>query len=231
MASTFTRHAAFCHAASCTDAKIFSRATTCNSRVQSMVQRTRRIRHFAVGGTTSVPLKNCAQCRSCAGLPPARFNATSRVRTGPAKPKTRAARDPRRHPEDRPDMRLSRFLLPVTPSASPIGRGHAGGGPMSKRALTVTREQDFPEWYQAAVRDGDMAETSPVRGCMVIKPWGWGVWERIQAELDTPHQGNGPRELLFPAVHPDELHRQGGRARRRLRQGDGGRHPPPPEER
>ena len=43
---------------------------------------------------------------------------------------------------------------------------------MSKRALSVTREQDFPEWYQAAVRDGDMAETSPVRGCMVIKPWG-----------------------------------------------------------
>jgi prolyl-tRNA synthetase len=56
---------------------------------------------------------------------------------------------------------------------------------MSKRALPITREQNFPEWYQAAVRDGDMAETSPVRGCMIIKPWGWGVWERIQAELDA----------------------------------------------
>ena len=56
---------------------------------------------------------------------------------------------------------------------------------MSKRALTVTREQNFPEWYQAVVRDADMAETSPVRGCMVIKPWGWGVWEHIQRELDA----------------------------------------------
>ena len=102
---------------------------------------------------------------------------------------------------------------------------------MSKRALSVTREQNFPEWYQAVVRDGDMAETSPVRGCMIIKPWGYGVWERIQAELDAPHQGDRPRQLLFPAVHPAELHRQGGRARRRLRQGDGGRHPSPPEER
>ncbi len=43
---------------------------------------------------------------------------------------------------------------------------------MSKRALSVTREQNFPEWYQAVVRDADMAETSPVRGCMIIKPWG-----------------------------------------------------------
>ena len=102
---------------------------------------------------------------------------------------------------------------------------------MSKRALTVTREQDFPEWYQAVVRDADMAETSPVRGCMVIKPWGYGIWERIQARARRAHQGDRPRELLFPAVHPAELHRQGGRARRRLRQGDGGRHPPPAEDR
>ena len=43
---------------------------------------------------------------------------------------------------------------------------------MSKRALSVTREKSFPEWYQEAVRDGDMAEQSPVRGCMIIKPWG-----------------------------------------------------------
>ena len=73
---------------------------------------------------------------------------------------------------------------------------------MSKRALTVTREQNFPEWYQAAVRDGDMAETSPVRGCMIIKPWGWGVWERIQAELDARIKETGHDNCYFPLFIP-----------------------------
>ena len=73
---------------------------------------------------------------------------------------------------------------------------------MSKRALSVTREQNFPEWYQAIVRDGDMAETSPVRGCMIIKPWGWGVWERIQAELDARIKDTGHDNCYFPLFIP-----------------------------
>jgi prolyl-tRNA synthetase len=73
---------------------------------------------------------------------------------------------------------------------------------MSKRALSVTREQSFPEWYQAIVRDGDMAETSPVRGCMIIKPWGWGVWERIQAELDQRIKDTGHENCYFPLFIP-----------------------------
>ena len=73
---------------------------------------------------------------------------------------------------------------------------------MSKRALSVTRQQNFPEWYQAVVRDGDMAETSPVRGCMIIKPWGWGVWERIQAELDQRIKDTGHENCYFPLFIP-----------------------------
>ena len=73
---------------------------------------------------------------------------------------------------------------------------------MSKRALSISREQSFPEWYQVAVRDGDMAETSPVRGCMVIKPWGWGVWERIQAELDARIKDTGHENCYFPLFIP-----------------------------
>jgi prolyl-tRNA synthetase len=73
---------------------------------------------------------------------------------------------------------------------------------MSKRALSVTREQSFPEWYQAAVHDGDMAETSPVRGCMIIKPWGWGVWERVQAELDQRIKDTGHDNCYFPLFIP-----------------------------
>ena len=73
---------------------------------------------------------------------------------------------------------------------------------MSKRALSITREQNFPEWYQVAVRDGDMAETSPVRGCMIIKPWGWGVWELIQAELDQRIKDTGHENCYFPLFIP-----------------------------
>ena len=73
---------------------------------------------------------------------------------------------------------------------------------MSKRALAITRDQSFPDWYQAIVRDGDMAETSPVRGCMIIKPWGWGVWERIQAELDARIKDTGHENCYFPLFIP-----------------------------
>jgi len=73
---------------------------------------------------------------------------------------------------------------------------------MSKRALAVSREQNFPEWYQAIVRDGDMAETSPVRGCMIIKPWGWGVWELIQSELDQRIKDTGHENCYFPLFIP-----------------------------
>ena len=73
---------------------------------------------------------------------------------------------------------------------------------MSKRALSVSREENFPEWYQAVVRDGDMAETSPVRGCMIIKPWGWGIWERVQAELDQRIKDTGHENCYFPLFIP-----------------------------
>jgi prolyl-tRNA synthetase len=50
----------------------------------------------------------------------------------------------------------------------------------AKRALPVTRREDFAEWYQAVIDAADMAEASGVRGCMIIKPWGYKIWERIQ---------------------------------------------------
>lgn len=70
-----------------------------------------------------------------------------------------------------------------------------------QRALSVSRS-DFPEWYQAVVRDADMAETSPVRGAMVIKPWGYGVWELIQAELDRRIKATGHENCYFPLFIP-----------------------------
>src|SRR6201996_2917804 len=70
-----------------------------------------------------------------------------------------------------------------------------------QRALSVSRDR-FADWYQAVVRDADMAETSPVRGAMVIKPWGWGVWELIQAELDRRIKASGHDNCYFPLFIP-----------------------------
>ena len=71
-----------------------------------------------------------------------------------------------------------------------------------QRALNVTRADNFPEWYQAVVRDADMAETSAVRGCMVIKPWGYGVWELMQADLDRRIKATGHDNCYFPLFIP-----------------------------
>jgi prolyl-tRNA synthetase len=70
-----------------------------------------------------------------------------------------------------------------------------------QRALNVTREL-FADWYQAVVRDADMAETSPVRGAMVIKPWGYGVWEQLQQELDRRIKATGHENCYFPLFIP-----------------------------
>ena len=44
-----------------------------------------------------------------------------------------------------------------------------------QNAISPSRQEDFPEWYQQVVRAADLAENSEVRGCMVIKPWGYGL--------------------------------------------------------
>ncbi len=69
-------------------------------------------------------------------------------------------------------------------------------------AITPTREQDFPEWYQQVVRAADMAENSDVRGCMVIKPWGYGIWENMQRVLDGMFKATGHKNAYFPLFIP-----------------------------
>ncbi len=71
-----------------------------------------------------------------------------------------------------------------------------------QRALNITRSDNFAEWYQAVVRDADLAEISPVRGCMIIKPWGWGIWEQIQADLDRRIKETGHENCYFPLFVP-----------------------------
>ena len=71
-----------------------------------------------------------------------------------------------------------------------------------KTAITPTRAEDFPEWYQQVVRAADMAENSETRGCMVIKPWGFALWENIQAQLDTRFKETGHQNAYFPLLIP-----------------------------
>jgi prolyl-tRNA synthetase len=73
---------------------------------------------------------------------------------------------------------------------------------MIKRALSVTREGDFAQWYQAVIAEADMAEESGVRGCMVMRPWGYGIWERIQRLLDDRIKAAGYDNAYFPLFIP-----------------------------
>ena len=71
-----------------------------------------------------------------------------------------------------------------------------------KTAITPTREQDFPEWYQQVIRAAELAEPSDVRGCMVIRPWGFGIWENMQRQLDAMFRATGHRNAYFPLFIP-----------------------------
>ncbi|MDB5695130.1 MAG: proline--tRNA ligase [Sphingomonas bacterium] len=71
-----------------------------------------------------------------------------------------------------------------------------------KHALPVTREQDFAAWYQSVITEADLAEESGVRGCMVIRPWGYGIWERIQRLLDDRIKATGHENCYFPLFIP-----------------------------
>ncbi|QNA84742.1 proline--tRNA ligase [Sphingomonas sp. So64.6b] len=73
---------------------------------------------------------------------------------------------------------------------------------MIKHALPVTREADFSAWYQSVISEADLAEESGVRGCMVIRPWGYGIWERIQRLLDDRIKATGHENCYFPVFIP-----------------------------
>lgn len=71
-----------------------------------------------------------------------------------------------------------------------------------KTAITPTREQDYPNWYQEVVKAADLAENSPVRGCMVIKPWGYAIWENMMRLMDDLFKETGVKNAYFPLFIP-----------------------------
>src|SRR5690349_1554609 len=76
-----------------------------------------------------------------------------------------------------------------------------GSIPMSTNALP-NQSTDFPAWYGEVVRRAGLAESSPVRGAMVIKPYGYAIWEAIQRELDDRIKATGHENLYFPLLMP-----------------------------
>ena len=75
---------------------------------------------------------------------------------------------------------------------------------MAEDKLT-TRAQDFSAWYNELVEKAQLAEHSPVRGCMVIRPNGYGIWELIQQNLDKMFKDTGHENAYFPLLIPQSF--------------------------
>ncbi|MGC1213246.1 MAG: proline--tRNA ligase, partial [Micromonospora sp.] len=70
------------------------------------------------------------------------------------------------------------------------------------RVLTP-RAEDFPRWYQDLIAKAKLADNGPVRGTMVIRPAGYAIWERMQAEMDARIKAAGAENAYFPLFIPE----------------------------
>jgi prolyl-tRNA synthetase len=80
---------------------------------------------------------------------------------------------------------------------------------MAEEKKLTARAEDFSAWYNEVVLRAELADYSPVRGCMVIRPDGYGIWERMQRALDDMFKATGHRNAYFPLFIPESfLHRE-----------------------
>ncbi len=70
-------------------------------------------------------------------------------------------------------------------------------------AVLTPQADDFPRWYQDVLAKAELADNGPVRGTMVIRPYGYALWERLQAELDARIKAVGARNVYFPLLIPE----------------------------
>ncbi|MEU1476508.1 proline--tRNA ligase [Streptomyces sp. NPDC001668] len=73
---------------------------------------------------------------------------------------------------------------------------------MAKAPVLTPRADDFPRWYQDLITKAELADNGPVRGTMVIRPYGYGLWERMQAEMDARIKETGTQNAYFPLLIP-----------------------------
>jgi prolyl-tRNA synthetase len=70
---------------------------------------------------------------------------------------------------------------------------------MRMTRVLASQNEDFPRWYQDVILKAQLAETGPVRGTMVIRPWGYAIWERLQGAIDERIKATGARNAYFPS--------------------------------
>src|SRR5438094_7385380 len=92
-------------------------------------------------------------------------------------------------------------------SGRTAGSEHLPSAAMAKaktqRAAVLTPQaEDFPRWYQDVVARAELAENGPVRGTMVIRPYGYAIWERMVAEMDERIKACGAQNVYFPLFIP-----------------------------
>ena len=101
--------------------------------------------------------------------------------------------------------KISRYTLLIARVALTLQGNSANN--MAKELKDLTkRSVDYSKWYNELVVKADLAEQADVRGCMVIKPYGYAIWERIQQSLE----GHGRTERVFPHAHPQKFPLEGG---------------------
>src|SRR4249920_636772 len=79
---------------------------------------------------------------------------------------------------------------------------------MPKAPIVTPQGDDFPRWYQDVVAKAELADNGPVRGTMVILPYGYSIWERMQAEMDARIKQAGARNCYFPMFIPESYLRR-----------------------
>jgi prolyl-tRNA synthetase len=79
---------------------------------------------------------------------------------------------------------------------------------MAKASVLTPQAEDFPRWYQDVVQKAELAENGPVRGTMVIRPYGYAIWERMQAEVDRRIKEAGAVNAYFPLFIPESYLRK-----------------------
>ena len=80
---------------------------------------------------------------------------------------------------------------------------------MAGQSVLTSQNEDFPKWYQDVVAKAEMADNGPVRGTMVIRPYGYAIWERMQSEIDSRIKATGAQNAYFPLFIPESyLHRE-----------------------
>ena len=72
-------------------------------------------------------------------------------------------------------------------------------------AHITPRNEDFSQWYTDVILKTDMVDYAPVRGCMVMKPYGYEVWELIQKEMDARFKATGHKNVAMPMLIPESL--------------------------